>query len=74
MPPTTTTTKDSMTMVDAHLRVGAAHGAGEDAGEPGQAEPIPKTSSQMRLRSMPSARTIRGSREPARMMRPTLVR
>src|SRR5262249_50721182 len=41
---------------------------------PASAQPMPKTSSQMRLRSMPRARTIRGSRVPARMMRPTLVR
>src|SRR5438876_10362875 len=41
---------------------------------PAKAHPIPKTSSQMRLRSMPRARTMSGSREPARMTRPTLVR
>src|SRR5439155_24016366 len=41
---------------------------------PAKAHPMPKTSSQMRLRSMPRARTMSGSREPARMTRPTLVR
>src|SRR5882724_913055 len=41
---------------------------------PASALPMPKTSCQIRPRSMPRARTMRASREPARMISPTLVR
>ena len=41
---------------------------------PASALPMPNTSIQMRRRSTPSAATMSGSREPARMTSPTLVR
>src|SRR2546425_856597 len=40
---------------------------------PASPVPMPKTRNQMRPMSKPSARTIIGSREPARMTSPTLV-
>src|SRR5687768_13450116 len=74
MPPTTTTTNDSITVVTPisayTLRIGPAR----MPARPASALPMPKTSSHTRRRSIPRARTISGSREPPRMTSPTLVR
>ena len=70
MPPTTVTTKDSarigMPISGFTARVGDAR----TPDSPAIAVPMPNTISQIFDTSTPSTRTISGSREPARMIRP----
>ena len=72
MPPTTVTT-------NASARIGPPISGlrpqrrGQQARETGDGGPIPNTSSQTRATSIPSTRTICGSRAPARMISPKLV-
>jgi hypothetical protein len=70
MPPITTTMKAGMTasapMVGLRLHMGAA----TTPATPASAVPSPNTQLRMRVRSMPSARTISPSCAPALMMAP----
>ena len=70
MPPTTVTTNDSASTVMPISALTARVGAASTPERPAMAVPMPNTSHQTRPTSMPSTRTISGSREPARMIRP----
>src|SRR6266478_5805263 len=74
MPPTTTTTNASITTVTPISACTPRIGPASTPARPARRAPIPNTSRRMRPRSMPSACTIRGSREPARMISPRSVR
>src|SRR5437879_5145321 len=73
MPPTTTTTNDSMMMVTPISAYAPRIGPARIPARPASPVPMPNTRNQMRPTSKPSARTIIGSREPARMTSPMLV-
>src|SRR2546425_668791 len=74
MPPTTTTTNASITTVTPISAYTPRIGPASTPARPARRVPIPNTSRRMRPRSMPSACTIRGSREPARTISPRSVR
>src|SRR6266446_8133810 len=73
MPPTTTTTNDSMMIVTPISAYAPRIGPARMPARPASPAPMPNTRNQIRPTSKPSARTISGSREPARMTSPMLV-
>src|SRR5262249_12550966 len=72
-PPTRRITTESMMISTPSPAWTPRIGPARTPASPAMPMPIPKTISQIRLRSTPSARTISASREPARMMSPMFV-